>query len=146
MLRTSGCSPTTRQVGQPEIILGVIPGAGGTQRLTRLVGPARAKDIIFSGRFVGCVEALGSGSWMWSSPPSRCTRPRARWRSRTRRADDRVAGRQARDATADSACRSPTRLVFERELFVTLFATEDQKIGMSSFLEKGPGQAEFTGR
>ena len=49
------------QVGQPEILLGVIPGAGGTQRLARLVGPARAKDIVFTGRFVGAAEALDIG-------------------------------------------------------------------------------------
>ncbi len=45
------------RLGQPEILLGVIPGAGGTQRLSRLVGPAKAKDIIFTGRFVGAEEA-----------------------------------------------------------------------------------------
>src|SRR5213075_2410846 len=49
------------QLGQPEILLGVIPGAGGTQRLARLVGPARAKDLVYSGRFVGAQEALAIG-------------------------------------------------------------------------------------
>ena len=49
------------KLGQPEILLGIIPGAGGTQRLPRLVGPARAKDIVFSGRFVGAEEALAIG-------------------------------------------------------------------------------------
>src|SRR5947209_17912938 len=49
------------RVGQPEILLGVIPGAGGTQRLPRLVGPARAKDIVFSGRMVAAAEALQIG-------------------------------------------------------------------------------------
>ena len=48
-------------MGQPEILLGVIPGAGGTQRLPRLIGPARAKDIVFSGRFVEAAEALDLG-------------------------------------------------------------------------------------
>ena len=49
------------RLGQPEILLGVIPGAGGTQRLARLVGPAKAKDLVFSGRFVGAQEALAIG-------------------------------------------------------------------------------------
>ena len=49
------------RVGQPEILLGIIPGAGGTQRLPRLIGPARAKDIVFTGRFVGAEEALAIG-------------------------------------------------------------------------------------
>ena len=48
-------------MGQPEILLGVIPGAGGTQRLPRLVGVGRAKDLIYSGRFVGAEEALAIG-------------------------------------------------------------------------------------
>jgi enoyl-CoA hydratase/carnithine racemase len=49
------------KLGQPEILLGIIPGAGGTQRLSRLVGAAKAKDLIFSGRFVGAAEALSIG-------------------------------------------------------------------------------------
>ena len=49
------------KVGQPEILLGLIPGAGGTQRLPRLIGPAKAKDLIFTGRFVGAAEALAIG-------------------------------------------------------------------------------------
>jgi len=49
------------KLGQPEILLGIIPGAGGTQRLARLVGPAKAKDLVYSGRFVGAEEALAIG-------------------------------------------------------------------------------------
>ena len=52
---------TRARFGQPEILLGIIPGGGGTQRLPRLIGPARAKDMIFSGRQVGAEEALRIG-------------------------------------------------------------------------------------
>ena len=58
---TSASPPTNAKLGQPEILLGIIPGAGGTQRLARLVGPAKAKDLVFSGRFVGADEALAIG-------------------------------------------------------------------------------------
>ena len=67
-------------LGQPEILLGIIPGAGGTQRLTRLVGPSRAKDIIFTGRFVKAEEALAIGMVDRVHPADRVT-PR-RWRGR----------------------------------------------------------------
>ena len=133
------------RVGQPEILLGLIPGAGGTQRLPRLIGPARAKDLIFSGRFVDAAEALAIGL-----------------------ADQVVADGQVYEAACALAARYAvgppmalaaakhaidaglgtdlqTGLEIERLGFAGLFATEDARGGMRSFVENGPGKASFSG-
>ena len=134
------------QVGQPEILLGVIPGAGGTQRLPRLVGPARAKDIVYSGRFVGCVEALQIGL------ADRVVPAEDVYKTAFEMAEQYARGPTVALRAAKMAVQRGLEmdlgdgLAFEREVFVNLFATEDQKIGMKTFLEKGPGQAEFVGR
>lgn len=134
------------QIGQPEILLGVIPGAGGTQRLARLVGPARAKDIIFSGRFVGCVEAKEIGLVDMVSPAERVYQDAFEMAARYAKGPT-VALRAAKLSISRGLNMSlADGLVFEREQFAALFATEDQKNGMRSFIEKGPGQAEFVGR
>lgn len=134
------------QIGQPEILLGVIPGAGGTQRLTRLVGPARAKDIIFSGRFVGCVEAKEIGLVDVVVPADKVYAEASEMAARYA-AGPTVALRAAKLAINRGMNMSlADGLVLEREQFAALFATEDQKSGMASFIEKGPGQATFQGR
>jgi enoyl-CoA hydratase/carnithine racemase len=134
------------KLGQPEIQLGVIPGAGGTQRLPRLVGPARAKDIVFTGRFVGAEEALAIGLVDAVVPPDDVY---ARARALVERyvTGPALALRAAKEAIdrgldVDLA----TGLEIERVQFAGLFATEDQSIGMTSFVENGPGKAEFRGR
>ena len=132
--------------GQPEVLLGIIPGAGGTPRLTRLVGPARAKDIILSGRRVKAGEALNIGL---------CDRifPAAVLQAEARAmalsfANGAVAAqalaKRAIDAAFDGSLADGISL--EQELFVQAFETEDSKIGVQSFLEHGPGKAKFTGR
>jgi len=131
--------------GQPEILLGTIPGGGGTQRLARLVGPSRAKEIVLSGRQVGADEALRIGL-----------------------ADEVVAGDVLHEralelaaACAGGAVLSQAMakhaidsglstsladgLKIEQALFVESFRTNDSQIGVKSFLESGPGKAEFTG-
>ncbi len=134
------------QVGQPEILLGIIPGAGGTQRLPRLVGPARAKDIIYSGRFVGCVEALQIGL-ADKVVPAEDVYKTAVEMAATYARGPLVALRAAKMAVQRGLeMDMGDALAFEREVFVNLFATEDQKIGMKSFLEEGPGKAKFVGR
>lgn len=134
------------QVGQPEILLGVIPGAGGTQRLPRLVGPARAKDLIFTGRFVDCTEALAIGL-ADRIVPAPDVYPTAVEMAARFAAGPTVALRAAKLAVQRGMEMSlADGLVLERELFAGLFATDDQKVGMRTFLEKGPGQAQFTGR
>lgn len=134
------------KVGQPEILLGVIPGAGGTQRLARLVGPSKAKDIIYTGRFVRADEALSLGMVDELVAADDVYPAARRW------AEQFVNGPVHALAAAKSAIDDgldtdlDTGLKTETNLFTAMFATEDQKIGMRSFIENGPGKAEFTGR
>jgi enoyl-CoA hydratase/carnithine racemase len=132
------------QLGQPEIKLGVIPGAGGTQRLPRLVGPARAKDIIYSGRFVPAQEALRIGL-VDEMHPSDQVFAKAMDAARTYARGPTAALRAAKVAV-NWGSRGDVRsgLVLERELFADLFSTTDQSEGMAAFVEKR--DAAFTGR
>jgi enoyl-CoA hydratase/carnithine racemase len=134
------------RVGQPEILLGVIPGAGGTQRLSRLVGPARAKDIVFSGRMVGAAEALQIGL-VDQVVPDDSVYQAALDIVRRYASGPALALRAAKQAIdAGLGVDLATGLEIERVQFAALFGTEDQKAGMRSFLENGPGKATFTGR
>jgi enoyl-CoA hydratase/carnithine racemase len=134
------------RVGQPEILLGVIPGAGGTQRLPRLIGPARAKDIVYTGRLVAAAEALAIGLVDRVVPDAEVYEAA---RALVGRYVDGPAlalraAKQAIDEGLDVGLDSG--LEIERLHFAALFATEDQRTGMRSFVEKGPGQASFAGR
>ncbi len=134
------------KVGQPEILLGIIPGAGGTQRLPRLVGPARAKDIVFSGRFVGAPEALAIGLVDAVVPDAEVYQA-ARDLVGRYASGPAVALRAAKQAIdAGLEVDLTTGLEIERLHFAGLFATEDQRAGMRSFIENGPGKATFAGR
>jgi len=134
------------RLGQPEILLGIIPGAGGTQRLPRLIGPARAKDIVFTGRFVGAAEALRIGLVDEVVPDDQVYRV----------ASDLVAQYATGPAVALRAAKQAidaglevdldAGLEIERLNFAALFATEDQRAGMRSFIQNGPGKATFAGR
>jgi enoyl-CoA hydratase/carnithine racemase len=135
------------KLGQPEILLGVIPGAGGTQRLSRLVGPAKAKDLIFSGRFVGAEEALAIGLVDEVVPEAADVYAAARRRVERLARGPAYALRAAKEAIdrgleVDLA----TGLEIERMQFAALFATRDREIGMTSFVESGPGKAVFEGQ
>ncbi|MGY1720752.1 MULTISPECIES: enoyl-CoA hydratase/isomerase family protein [unclassified Blastococcus] len=134
------------KIGQPEILLGVIPGAGGTQRLARLVGPARAKDLVFTGRHVGAEEALEMGLADAVVPDAEVY-DTALAMARKLAAGPPLALAAAKRAI-DEGLELPIEqgLDLESRLFAELFDTEDQKSGMRSFLENGPGKAEFTGR
>jgi len=134
------------RVGQPEILLGVIPGAGGTQRLSRLVGPARAKDIVFSGRMVGAAEALQIGLVDQVVPDAEVYQAAVDMVKRYA-SGPALALRAAKQAIdAGLGVDLATGLEIERVQFAALFGTEDQKAGMRSFLENGPGKATFEGR
>jgi enoyl-CoA hydratase/carnithine racemase len=132
--------------GQPEITIGTIPGAGGTQRLTRLVGPSRAKDLIFTGRFVKADEALAIGLVDRVHPADQVYDQALAWARQFAGAAT-YALRAAKEAIdAGLEVDLDTGLGIERQQFAALFATDDRRIGMTSFVEHGPGKAEFTGR
>ncbi len=133
-------------LGQPEIALGIIPGAGGTQRLSRLVGPAKAKEIIFTGRFVAADEALAIGLVDKVVPIGQVYAEAVAWASRfaTGPAYALRAAKEAIDRGLEVDLE--TGLELERQQFTALFATEDRSIGMTSFIENGPGKAVFEGR
>jgi enoyl-CoA hydratase/carnithine racemase len=134
------------KLGQPEILLGIIPGAGGTQRLPRIVGVGRAKDIIYSGRFVDADEALAIGL-VNEVVPADQVYERARKIAARYAAGPTVALLAAKQAIQNGIeVDMTTGLLVERQAFATLFATEDQKIGMKTFAEEGPGKAKFVGR
>jgi enoyl-CoA hydratase/carnithine racemase len=133
-------------LGQPEIKLGVIPGAGGTQRLTRLIGPSRAKELIFTGRFVGAAEALAIGLVDRVVPAEEVLPTALAWAAQFVGGPT-LALRAAKECIDRGAETDlATGLELERTQFAALFATEDRTIGMTSFVERGPGHAEFVGR
>ncbi len=134
------------RLGQPEILLGVIPGAGGTQRLPRLVGPSRAKDLVFSGRMVKAAEAHAIGL-VDLVAPDQDVYAAARDLVQRYATGPALALRAAKEAIDHGLdVDLATGLEIERVQFAALFGTEDQRSGMQSFLANGPGKAAFTGR
>jgi enoyl-CoA hydratase len=137
---------TRARFGQPEILLGIIPGGGGTQRLPRLIGPSRAKEMIFSGRQVGAEEALRIGLVDEVVEPDAL--------------HDRAIALAAELASGAVLAQGLTKraidrglditlgggLDLEQQLFVEVFKSDDARAGVSSFLENGPGKAKFRGR
>ena len=134
------------KLGQPEILLGIIPGGGGTQRLARLVGPAKAKDMILTGRQVGAEEALRIGLVDEVVAPE-ALHDRA-YALAAELAQGAVVAQGLAKRAIDRGLQSSLAagVDLEQELFAQVFATEDARIGVASFLEHGPGHARFTGR
>jgi enoyl-CoA hydratase len=134
------------RLGQPEVLLGIIPGGGATQRLPRLVGPARAKDLILTGRQITAEEALHIGLADRVVPADDVFEEALRLGSELARGA-RVAQVMAK-RLIDSAMETPLTqgLGNEARSFVSVFDTADARLGIDSFLEHGPGRARFTGR
>ncbi|RJQ90017.1 enoyl-CoA hydratase/isomerase family protein [Amycolatopsis panacis] len=134
------------KVGQPEVQLGIIPGAGGTQRLARLIGPSKAKDLIFTGRFVKAEEALKLGIVDEVVAPDDVYAAAHKWAAQF--ANGPAVALRAAKAAIDAGLDVDlaTGLKIETQLFTALWATEDQKNGMRSFIENGPGKATFEGK
>jgi len=137
---------TSAQLGQPEILLGIIPGAGGTQRLPRLIGPSRAKDLIYSGRFVAADEALRIGLVDRVVPDAEVYDSALAWAAQLASGPSYALRAAKESIDRGLAADIETGLEIERVQFAALFATEDRGIGMRSFVESGPGKAEFQGR
>ncbi|MEV7993967.1 enoyl-CoA hydratase-related protein [Streptomyces sp. NPDC086077] len=131
------------KLGQPEILLGLIPGAGGTQRLARLVGPSKAKDLIFTGRMVKADEALTLGLVDRVVPAAEVYDTAHTWAAKL--AQGPALALRAAKESIDTGLETDidTGLTVERNWFAGLFATEDRERGMRSFVEEGPGKAKF---
>ncbi len=132
--------------GQPEILLGIIPGGGGTQRLARLIGPAKAKELCLSGRQVKADEALRIGLADRVVATEALFDEALTWAFEFARGPLTVQGyaKAAIDQGLSGSLADGLRR--ERELFVESFRTDDAPIGIKSFFEHGPGKAAFTGR
>ena len=132
--------------GQPEILLGIIPGGGGTQRLPRLIGPGRAKEMMVTGRQVSADEALRIGLVDEVVDPD-ALMERALFLADTVASGASLAAR-AISEVVDAGMRTDlsTALSLEVDAFEKIFRTKDSQIGVASFLENGPGKARFTGK
>ncbi|WP_353944829.1 enoyl-CoA hydratase-related protein [Streptomyces sp. HUAS MG91] len=131
------------KLGQPEILLGLIPGAGGTQRLARLIGPSKAKDLIFTGRHVKADEALRIGLVDQVVPADEVFTAAHAWAAKLAQGPA-IALRAAKESVdAGLETDLETGLALERNWFAGLFATADRETGMRSFVEEGPGKAKF---
>ncbi|CAN5536914.1 enoyl-CoA hydratase-related protein [soil metagenome] len=139
------CAESAR-LGQPEILLGIIPGGGGTQRLARLVGPTRAKELILTGRQVRAEEALRIGL-VDEVVPAAEVLGRALAKAAELAAGAVVAQGLAK-AAVDEGIETTLAWGLDRELelFERVFTTEDARTGVRSFLESGAGKARFAGR
>ena len=137
---------TDARFGQPEILLGVIPGAGGTQRLPRLVGPSRAKEMVYSGRFYGAAECKAMGLVDEVHPAAEVYQRACAAAAGYAKGPGLAlrAAKQVIDAGLEAGLDAG--LLLERQAFYSLFATEDAAEGMASFVANGPGKATFRNR
>lgn len=129
-------------IGLPEVLLGIMPGAGGTQRLTRIVGASRAKELLMSGRRVGPMEALELRLVDEVVPSGETLAHAQEYAVRLARGP-RYAIEAIKEAVDNATPRPEAGLTLERALISGLFATRDKETGLESFLRSGPGKADF---
>lgn len=132
--------------GQPEVLLGIIPGGGGTQRLPRLVGPGRAKELMITGRQVKADEALRIGLADEIVAPEALTERALTLATEVAKGASVAQGLVKKAVDQGLSLALHDGLVLERRLFTEVFHSDDSQIGVASFLEHGPGKATFTGR
>ena len=134
------------KLGQPEILLGIIPGAGGTQRLARLIGVSRAKELVFGGHMITAEQALSIGLVNEVVPPATVLESALAWANKFSGGAKLALAAAKRSIDLGISVDLQTGLSIESTEFAALFATEDQKTGMNSFIKDGPGKASFSGR
>ncbi len=134
------------KLGQPEILLGIIPGAGGTQRLARLIGVSRAKELVFGGHMITAEEALRIGLVNEVVAPAVVLETALAWAKKFSGGPKLALAAAKRAIDLGISADLATGLSIESTEFAALFATEDQKTGMKSFVDEGPGKASFAGR
>jgi len=134
------------KLGLPEVLLGILPGGGGTQRLPRLIGSSRAKEMIMTGRQVPASEALAIGLVNRVVPPDDVLNATLAWAAELARGPLVAHGlaKWAIDSGLEGTLAQG--LVTEQEAFAAVAATEDAGRGIASFVTNGPGQATFVGR
>jgi enoyl-CoA hydratase/carnithine racemase len=139
------CAEDSR-FGLPEVLLGVLPGGGGTQRLPRLIGSSRAKELIFSGRQVRAEEALSMGLVNRAVPPDDVLEAALTWAAEL--ASGAVVAQSLAKWAVDGGLETTLAegLAMEQKAFVAVAGTEDAARGLASFRENGPGKATFVGR
>lgn len=132
--------------GQPEILLGIIPGGGGTQRLARAVGNSRAKELMVTGRQVKAEEALRIGLADEVVPNEELLGRALALAAEVAKGAVQAQALVKRAVDEGTSLPLADGLALEVDLFEAVFRTEDSQIGVQSFLANGPGKAEFTGR
>lgn len=134
------------QMGLPEIKLGIIPGAGGTQRLPRLIGISKAKEMIFSGNYYDAEKCLEYGLVDRIVDGSPIAEAQEVAREYAEKYPPVALAMAKRSVNGGLNCSLTEGLLLEAQSISVCFSTEDQKIGMKTFIEEGPGKAKFTGK
>ena len=142
----AGDARAALEVGQPEVLLGVVPGGGGTQRLPRLVGAPRAKELLFTGRQVKADEALAIGLCDEVVPHDQVHERALALAAEVARGALQAQALMKRAVDVGMESDLASGLALELEIFSAAFGTIDAEIGVESFRTNGPGKATFTGR